>query len=162
MIDQLLKSSAQLHPERSIIIDEYGSISYNELYEQTQRLKQQLLEAGVIQGMGLGIMGRNGRTFIASMLAGMACGAVVIPISHQLKQAEIETILIDTQLHAVLDDQSGVKPIDGSAIEITFSSQSLRLLWTDVSTLHPVTPLKNASFYSLYLRYNRVPVKASC
>ncbi len=146
LIDQLLKSSSHLYPERSIIIDEYGSLSYNELYEQTQRLKQQLLDAGVIQGMGLGIMGRNGRAFIASMLAGMACGAVVIPISHQLKQAEIETILKDTQLHAVLDDQSGVKPLDGRAIEIPFSSQSLRLLWTDVSTSHPVTPLKNAAF----------------
>ncbi len=146
MTDQLLKTAAQKHPQRAAIIDEYGSISYSELYEQTQLLKQQLLEAGISHGMGLGIMGRNGRAFIAAMLAGMECGAVVIPISHQLKSAEIDAILEDTKLHAVLDDQSGIKPIDGESTEISFPYQTFRLAWTTVSASQPVTPLNDAAF----------------
>ena len=146
LTDQLFKIAAQSYPQRAVIIDEYGSISYSELYEQTQHLKQQLLKAGITQSMGLGIMARNGRAFVAAMLAGMECGAVVIPISHQLKLAEIKAILKDTKLHAVLDDQSGVKPIDGESDVIPFSSQSLRLSWTEVSASHPITPLKDAAF----------------
>ena len=128
------------------MIDGDGAISYRELCQQTESLKAELSQAGLRHGMGLGVMGRNGRAFVAAMLAGMGCGATVVPISHQLKQAEIRSIVSDIALHAVLDDRSGVTPLDGEPLSIPFAEQELRLVWRDHSSDRPVTTLADAAF----------------
>ena len=143
---QLLEHAAQFWPERTALIDEVGAISYRELYAQTESLKISLLQAGISKGMGLAVMGRNGRAFVAGMLAGMGCGAVVVPLSHQLKSAEIVQIVQDTGVQAVLDDQSGVVPVDGEAIFIPLTTQVLRLTWVNATAKTPLTPLSDAAF----------------
>lgn len=143
---QLLIDAAQKWPDRPAIIDGEQELSYQQLYEQAGQLKKVLLKNGLTQGMGLGVMGRNSSVFVVAMFAGMACGATVLPLSHQLKQTEIEDILSDTELHLVLDDLSGLKPVDGDAISISFFQQTLRLAWTKISVKKPITPLKDAAF----------------
>jgi long-chain acyl-CoA synthetase len=142
----LLEHAAQSWPEQTALIDEVGAISYRELYAQTESLKLSLLQAGISKGMGLAVMGRNGRAFVAAMLAGMGCGAVVVPLSHQLKSAEIMQIVQDTGVHAVLDDQTGVVPIDGEAVFIPLSTQTLRFTWINPTDKTPLTPLPDAAF----------------
>ncbi len=142
---QLLEYAAQSWPEKPALIDELGSLNFSELYDQTQRLKTTLQQNGVGKGVGLAIMGRNGRAFVAAMMAGMGCGAVVVPLSHQLKQAEISQILLDTGVQAVLDDQSGVKPSDGGIL-IPFSTQILRFSWISSASKQALTPLADAVF----------------
>ena len=146
MINKLLKTTAQAHPECIAIMDEIGTVNYHALYAEVKSLATHLHNAGITQGIGLGIMGRNGREFIVAMLAGMHCGAVVIPISHQLKAAEIASILKDTQLQAVLDDQSGLAPLKKEAVLIPCFTKHLRLAWTDVPTTQAITPLNDAAF----------------
>ncbi|WP_411728443.1 class I adenylate-forming enzyme family protein, partial [Methyloglobulus sp.] len=143
---QLLEHAAKAWPERTALVDEYGSMSYHELYAQTECLKTSLRQMGIGKGMGLAVMGRNGRAFVAAMLAGMGCGAVVVPLSHQLKSAEITQILLDTGVHAVLDDQSGVVPVDGNSVFISLSAQTLRFTWTNAAPETPITPLADAAF----------------
>jgi acyl-coenzyme A synthetase/AMP-(fatty) acid ligase len=144
---QLLKIAAQSWPERIAIVDGSGSMSFQELFEQIEALKIVLTNAGLAKGMGLGIVGRNSPAFIVMMLAGMGCGAVVLPISHQLKLAEIQHILADTHLHAVLDDLSGVSPVtESGAINIPFLQQTLRFAWTDSPSDKPVCELTDAAF----------------
>lgn len=143
---KILESAAQSWPEHIAIIDMDGSISYLQLYQQCEKLKTVLQQAGVSQGMGLGVMGRNSTAFVAMMFAGMACGATVLPLSHQLKQAEIEQILKHTELHAIIDDCSGTIPINGQATSIRFLQQKLRLAWTDISREQSITQLADAAF----------------
>ena len=142
----LLEHAAQSWPERTALVDEYGTLSYRELYAQAESLKTSLQETGLGKGMGLAVMGRNGRSFVASMLAGMGCGAVVVPLSHQLKLAEITQILLDTGVHAVLDDQSGAVPVDGNSVFISLSTQTLRFTRTNAAPETPITPLADAAF----------------
>jgi long-chain acyl-CoA synthetase len=143
---QLLEFSAQAWPERIALVDEYGALSYQELYIQTEGLKARLQQSGIAKGMGLAVMGRNSRAFIAAMLAGMGCGAVVVPLSHQLKPAEIAQIVLDTGVHAVLDDQSGVIAVDANSILLPFADQNLRFTWIDTNAKHSLTPLADAAF----------------
>ncbi len=143
---QLLEFAAQSWPDRTAIIETGGTVSYRELYEQTELLKAELLQLGLAKGQGLGIMGRNGSTFIAMMLAGMGCGIVVLPISHQLKAAEIDCLIKDTKLHAVLDDLSGVQPVDAELIMLSCGQQKLRFAWVDETSHGVLTPLNEAAF----------------
>jgi long-chain acyl-CoA synthetase len=143
---RLLEQAAQSWPERTALIDEYGTLSYHELYVQTESLKITLLQTGLSKGLGLAVMGRNGRAFVAAMLAGMGCDAVVVPLSHQLKSAEIAQILLDTGVHAILDDQTGVVPADGEAIFIPLTTQTLRFTWINAAAKLAITPLPDAAF----------------
>ena len=146
---QLLEVAAQSWPERTALIDEYCAVSFRELYAQTENLKTSLRQTGLSKGMGLAVMGRNGRAFVAAMLAGMGCGVVVVPLSHQLKAAEIAQILLDTGVQAVLDDQSGVTPADGNSVFMPLSAQVLRFIWINTTSRHAITPLADAA----YIRY---------
>jgi acyl-CoA synthetase (AMP-forming)/AMP-acid ligase II len=143
---QLLEFAAQSWPDKPAIIEKDGVVSYSELYAQTEGLKAELLRLGLFKGQGLGVMARNGSAFVAMMFAGMGCGAVVLPISHQLKAAEIDALISDTRLHAVLDDQSGVQPVITDAVMITFAQQSLRFASLERVDNKPVTPLNDAAF----------------
>ncbi|POZ50048.1 class I adenylate-forming enzyme family protein [Methylovulum psychrotolerans] len=143
---QLLEAAAQAWPDRPALVDDYGTMRYHELYAQTETLKAQLLQMGISKGLGLAVMGRNGRAFVAAMLAGLGCGAVVVPLSHQLKLAEITQLLQDTGVHAVLDDQTGVMPTGGNSLLIAFSAQTLRFAWTGADTGQAMTPLPDAAF----------------
>ena len=62
---QLLEFAAQSWPDKPAIIEKDGSISYRELYAQTELLKAELLQLGLTKGQGLGVMGRNGSAFVA-------------------------------------------------------------------------------------------------
>jgi acyl-CoA synthetase (AMP-forming)/AMP-acid ligase II len=143
---QLLRVAAQTWPEHLAVIDGEEKLSYQQLFQQAELLKNELLNNGLAQGMGLAVMGRNSSAFIVAMFAGIACGATVLPLSHQLKQSEIEHVLSDTQLHAVLDDQSGLKPVEGKVVTIDVFQYTLRLVWTGVSFESPITPLNDAAF----------------
>lgn len=143
---QLLEQAAATWPERTALIDEYGTLSYQDLYAQTVRLKADLQALGVSHGSGLAVMGRNSRAFVAAMLAGMGCGAVVVPLSHQLKAAEISQILQDTGVHVVVDDHSGLTPASGPAVMLPFAKQTLRLTWLKPTANQALTPLTDAAF----------------
>jgi len=143
---QLLEFAAKSWPDKPAIIEKDGSVSYRELYAQTELLKAELLQLGLTKGQGLGVMGRNGSAFVAMMLAGMACGAVVLPISHQLKAAEVNCLIKDTKLHAVLDDQSGVQPVDAALTMIPCAQHVLRFAWLEQAKNEPLTPLSDAAF----------------
>jgi acyl-coenzyme A synthetase/AMP-(fatty) acid ligase len=127
---QILENSAANWPDHPAIIDDLGVITYRALYQQTRQLSNALQNAGLEKGHGLGVMGRNGRAFVIAMFAGMACGATVIPLSHQLKQAEVQEIIDATGLHAVLDDRAGVTPVAGETLTLSFADISLRFAWT--------------------------------
>lgn len=143
---QLLEVAAKTWPDRPALVDGYGTMTYHELFEQTETLKARLLRTGLSKGLGLAVMGGNGRAFVAGMLAGMGCGAVVVPLSHQLKLAEISQILLDTDVHAVLDDQSGVVPTQGDSGFIPFSEQTLRFTWISTAPRQALTPLPDTAF----------------
>ena len=136
LVYNLLKSAAQKWPENPAIHDEHGSLSFISLESEVESLKLELIDLGIKPGMGVGVMARNSRNFIISVFAVLGCGAAVMPISHQLKHAEIEEILEKTKLHAVLDDFSGIQPIDEIVKEIPLKIGQMRFAYSDVSKSH--------------------------
>ena len=109
MIPSLLYETAAHHPNHIAIYDNH-EITYAQLSELVKSTSQALKEEGIRPGMGVGVMGKNGHQFIAMAFAVMDCGAVVMPISNQLKGAEVQDIVRTARLHAILDDQNGPVP----------------------------------------------------
>lgn len=121
----ILKDAAHQWPDNSAVHDEYGTLSFKQLFIETEELRNHLLKMGIKEGMGVGVMAANGRNFIIGIFAAVGCGAAVMPMSPLLKQPEVDDILKDAKLHAIIDDRSGIQPL---------------------ATIETVIPLKNGSF----------------
>ncbi len=135
-----LKDSAHHWPDSPAIYDEFGSLSFKQLFEEAEILKSRLIELGVKHGMGVGVMARNSRNFITGIFSVIGCGATVMPMSHQLKKNEIDDVINEAQLHAIMDDQHGMKPIDVETENIKMKIESFRFAFTSISTDHIFAP----------------------
>jgi acyl-CoA synthetase (AMP-forming)/AMP-acid ligase II len=102
-----LGQSARRWPERTAIIDAGGALDYQTLWREVEALRGQLDRLGVRNGQGIGVRARNGRAFVIGALAALGCGAVIMPIHHQMKPDEQAEMLDKAPLCAILDDGSG-------------------------------------------------------
>ncbi|MCH2230580.1 MAG: acyl--CoA ligase [Crocinitomicaceae bacterium] len=150
LVYNLLKSAAQKWPENPAIHDEYGTLTFNSLEIEVETLKLELITLGVKSGMGVGVMARNSRNFIISVFAILGCGAAVMPVSHQLKQTEIDEILDKTKLHAILDDYSGIKPLEIISKEIPLNIGRMRFAYTNIDSSHVFASHVNAPAFIRY------------
>lgn len=81
----VLAISAARWPERTAIIDEDGPLRYRDLQSMTESLAQELIDAGVEPGQPVGVMCRNGRNFVASVLATALVGADVVLVNTEFR-----------------------------------------------------------------------------
>ena len=101
-----LSQSARHWPDRIAIIDAGGALDYQSLWSEVEALRVQLNQLGICEGQGVGVRARNGRAFVIGALAALGCGAVIMPIHHQMKPAELADMLARAPLCVILDDGS--------------------------------------------------------
>jgi acyl-coenzyme A synthetase/AMP-(fatty) acid ligase len=104
---EILKEASDNWPENPAVFDDYGRLNFGQLYAEAEELRLKLKGLGIGYGMAVGLKACNGRNFITGLFAIIGCGATVMPVYHQLKKPEIDTILQEARLHALLDDGSG-------------------------------------------------------
>lgn len=102
-----LAQAARQWPDRTAIIDAAGPLSYRSLWRDIEAGRSELARLDVREGQGVGVRARNGRAFVTGALAALGCGAVVMPIHHQMKSAELSEMLARAPLGAILDDGCG-------------------------------------------------------
>src|SRR5215469_11355324 len=141
-----LAQSARQWPDRIAIIDAGGSMDYRTLWRDVEALRVQLDKLGVREGQGIGVRARNGRAFIIGGLAALGCGAVIMPIHHQMKPDELSDMLSKAPLCAILDDGSGaVQPGKTVALENP-GGKGLRFTRLDNSQTLLAPQIANAAF----------------
>ncbi len=106
-----LAQSARQWSGRTAIIDAAGSLDYQALWREVEALRIQLDRLGVRKGQGVGVRAHNGRAFVIGALAALGCGAVIMPIHHQMKPGEWSDMLARVSLSVILDDGTG--PVQG-------------------------------------------------
>lgn len=141
-----LAQSARQWPDRVAIIDAAGSMDYRTLWREVEALRVQLDKLGIREGQGVGIRARNGRAFIIGGLAALGCGAVVMPIHHQIKPDEVSDMLAKAPLCVILDDGSGVAQ-PGKTISLENpGGNGLRFTRLDNSQVPLAPQIKDAAF----------------
>lgn len=137
---EILFASAKKWPDSPAIIDEFGTLTFKELYDEAEELKVKLLALGVKEGMGIGVMARNSRNFITAIFAVVGCGATVMPMSHQLKKGEIDDVVNEAKLHAIMDDLHGVQPVENATAKIKMRKDEFRFAWTSIHKQREFAP----------------------
>lgn len=130
---QILEEAAHNWAGNPAVHDEHGTMSFSELYEEADNLRKQLQDLGIREGMGIGMMAANGRNFIIGLFAAVGTGATVMPMSPQLKRSEIDDILEEAKLHAIIDDRSSIQPLDTIETVIPLKIGAFRFAFTGIS-----------------------------
>lgn len=158
---QIIRDAAEKWPEKPAIYDEFGVVTFAELFRETEPLKVWLSEAGVKPGMGIGLMSRNSRFFIYGLFACAGTGAVVLPISHQMKKPEIDEITRATGLHFILDDGSGVNPLENEPHLFGGYAPQLKTFRLQASGLPFTNPMASHLSDPVFIRYSSGTTGAS-
>ena len=136
----ILLEASRKWPEKPAVYDDHGMVSFGQLFTAAEKLRSVLLQLGIKQGMGVGVKACNGRNFIIGIFAVVGCGAAVMPMSHQLKKAEIDDILDEAKLHAILDDGSGVPFLSNIEAVIPMDIGSFDFSFTNISATEVFAP----------------------
>ena len=141
-ISEALADSARNWPDHPAIIDAFGALDYRTLHEEIENFQHQLRMMGIGPGCGIGVMARNGSSFVTAALAAVGCGATVMPISHQIIEAEVQEILRSAPLHGILYDDSGMRLLGGVGERLRIlNGQDMILFRTDTGHEQPFANL---------------------
>ncbi len=143
---ETLSYSAKQWPNRIAIIDAGGSLDYQSLWREVEALRVQLDRLGVGEGQGVGIRARNGRAFVIGALAALGCGAVIMPIHHQMKPAELADMLARAPLCVILDDGSNPAQPGKTITLENPGGNGLRFTRQDGPQMPLAPEIKNAAF----------------
>jgi len=103
-ITDLIRQQAQNNPKGVAVFEGDVQLTYAALWDAVEKCKTLLVEQGVKDGVGVGVIGQNSSSFIIHILAVMHADATVLPISHNLKADELIKLCERTQLHFLWSD----------------------------------------------------------
>jgi fatty-acyl-CoA synthase len=92
-------------PDRVAIVDERGSLTFEEVQRRTNALAHELARAGVAEGDGVAIMCRNHRGFIESTVALSKLGANSLYLNTAFAGPQIADVLKREQPTALIYDE---------------------------------------------------------
>ena len=93
---ELLRTSAQNHPDKTAVVFGQKKITYGKLDELTDRLAAGLLDLGVNKQERVALFLDNCPEFVISYFAVLKAAAVAVPINYMFKTEEAKYILQDS------------------------------------------------------------------
>src|SRR5256885_6605904 len=127
--------SAIRYPGRTALVDERGSLSFEEVHRRTNALARELQRAGVCEGDAVAIMCRNHRGFIEATVACSKLGAGALYLNTAFAGPQIKDVLERENPVAVVYDEEFTGLVDeGAASRMRF------IAWSDPEA-SPADPL---------------------
>jgi fatty-acyl-CoA synthase len=97
--------SAIRYPDRAAVIDERGTLTFDEVHRRTNALAGELEKAGIGEGDGVAIMCRNHRGFIDASVAVSKLGASALYLNTAFAGPQISEVLARENPLAVIYDE---------------------------------------------------------
>jgi acyl-CoA synthetase (AMP-forming)/AMP-acid ligase II len=118
-------SAAARYPGRLALVDERGSLTFQEVHLRTNALARELNRARISEGDGVAIMCRNHRGFIEATVACSKLGAGALYLNTAFAGPQITDVLAREDPVAVIYDEEFAELVgDGAAGRIRFVAWS--------------------------------------
>jgi acyl-CoA synthetase (AMP-forming)/AMP-acid ligase II len=108
-------AGAARFPNRVALIDDDGPLTYRELHARTDRIAGELRARGVLPGTAVGLLARNGRGFVESLVAITKCGADVLLLNTGSASAQVAGVLDREHAVAIVHDKD-LEPLCAEAL----------------------------------------------
>jgi fatty-acyl-CoA synthase len=127
--------SAIRYPHRTAMVDERGSLTFEELHRRSNALGRELSRAGIGEGDGVAILCRNHRGFIDATIACSKLGASALYLNTAFAGPQIAEVLERERPRALIYDEEFAGLVAaGGASRLRF------VAWSDPGA-SPVDPL---------------------
>lgn len=125
-----VKASAARYPDKLAIIDDAGELTWSQLRDQINQLTHVLHQAGVGEGDSVGVLARNHRYSVMTMVAAMQLGARVLLLNTMASDAQVTELC--------QRENAALMIVDHEFLEraVSVDSAKLMLAWTDQETPH--------------------------
>ena len=98
-------SLAIRHPDETAIVDELGTLTFDEIHRRTNALAHGLADAGVKEGDGVAIMCRNHRFFIEATVAASKLGADALYLNTAFAGPQLTEVVKREKPVAIIYDE---------------------------------------------------------
>ncbi len=134
-------AAASRWPQRVALVDDRGSLTYREVDQRTDRLAGELRARGVMPGTAVGLLARNGRGFVESLVALGKCGADALLLNTGSAASQVSAVLDREQAVAVLHDTELAELVaEGLAGRLVMTTEELDALATSSTCTAPPKP----------------------
>jgi acyl-CoA synthetase (AMP-forming)/AMP-acid ligase II len=121
-----LRRNAALYPNRIVLTDPRGDVTYRQLHEDVNSVANGLLAAGVQRGTFVGLLFRNCIDYFRAYFGCARIGAIALPLNPTLKLAELAHIVNETK-PTILIAQGDYEEVVGELCETAPSLKRLVL-----------------------------------
>ena len=98
-------AAAKLDPRRTAIVDELGSLTFDEVHRRSNALARAFAELGVTEGSGVALMCRNHRGFVDASIAAAKLGADILYLNTAFAGPQLVDVLEREQPTLVVHDE---------------------------------------------------------
>lgn len=112
-----LSRNARRIPEKTAIVYEDRTYTYEQLNQEVNKLSHGLIKRGVKKGDKIALMMKNSDTFIIVFYAIMKTGAIAVPVNFRLTANEVSYILDDSDSSIVVFDEEYASLINDATLQ---------------------------------------------
>ena len=124
-------AAALLDPHRTAVVDELGSLTYDDLRRRSNALARGLAALGVVEGDRVAVMCRNHRGFVDISIAVAKLGADVLYLNTAFAGPQLVDVLAREKPRVVVHDEEFGGLLEGAVVDDRV------LAWTDGPTDEP-------------------------
>ncbi|MBV8927764.1 MAG: AMP-binding protein [Mycobacteriaceae bacterium] len=111
----LLAVAAARWPNRTAVIDDGGAVSYAELQASAESLARELYRHDVTPGRAVGVLCRNGRSFVAALFAVALTGAEVVLLNTEFRGKALASALSTHDVETIVCDKEFAEPVHAAS-----------------------------------------------
>jgi acyl-CoA synthetase (AMP-forming)/AMP-acid ligase II len=115
-LGQLLLRSARRHPDKEALVFPGERLTYRELADRSWNVARSLVALGVQPGEHVGVLMTNHPDLLASVFGASLIGAVVVPINARYRTNELQFLIEDADLVALLTHDAADAYVDFTAL----------------------------------------------
>jgi fatty-acyl-CoA synthase len=133
----ILAASAARYPENVALIDDEGSITYEDLWARTNSVAAALADRGVGAGVGVGILCRNHRGFIEWLMAAAATGADITLLNTGFASPQLADVVEHENISILIHDNEFATIVSDCGVEQAFDEDVLNSFATSNRMVEP-------------------------
>ncbi len=104
------------HPDRAAIVDELGTLTFDEVDQRANALASAFSDVGIVEGDGTPILCRNHRGFIETTVAASKLGAHALYLNTAFARPQIEDVVTHEKPAAIVFDEEFTELIGDAGV----------------------------------------------
>ncbi|MFC1685015.1 AMP-binding protein [Pseudomonadota bacterium] len=144
-IRSLLENAVQTHGEKTALVYDQKSVTYDELFSRVNQVAFYLKELGLPKDSRIGLYSNKGIEQVVAILAILSTDYILVPLTKLLKPEQVEYIINDCGIQCIITDKLKLESIE----EIDFGGHIIS---------YETTTREIASFEEIYKYYNKAYV----